>query len=185
MPVTDAATGDGGHATHAHAHGGTAALALGALGIVYGDIGTSPLYAFREAIEHHHLEVVEPIVLGAARWRSGRSSSSSRSSTSRSSCGPTTAARADPGAAVARRPATGTLDGRIAALVLLGVFGTALLYGDGMITPAISVLSAVEGFEVASPALERWVIPASIVILIGLFAVQRKAPAASGECSAP
>ena len=59
-------------------------------------------------------------------------------------------------------------------IVALGVFGTALLYGDGLITPAISVLSAVEGFEVATTAFESWVIPVAVAILIGLFVVQKR-----------
>ncbi len=70
-------------------------------------------------------------------------------------------------------PASGRPKGVLAAVVTLGVFGTALLYGDGLITPAISVLSAVEGFEVASDAFADFVIPVAIVILVGLFAVQR------------
>jgi len=59
-------------------------------------------------------------------------------------------------------------------LVLLGLFGTALLYGDGMITPAISVLSAVEGLEVSTPSIDRWVVPIVAVILICLFSIQRR-----------
>jgi KUP system potassium uptake protein len=74
---------------------------------------------------------------------------------------------------------------RVAGLVLLGVFGTALLYGDGLITPAISVLSAVEGFEVASSAFEAWVIPLACAILIGLFAVQRRGTEAVGRVFGP
>ena len=78
-------------------------------------------------------------------------------------------------------------DGRRAAggLVLLGVFGTALLYGDGLITPAISVLSAVEGFEVASSAFEAWVIPVACVILVGLFVAQSRGTGAVGKVFGP
>jgi KUP system potassium uptake protein len=71
------------------------------------------------------------------------------------------------------------------ALILLGLFGTALLYGDGMITPAISVLSAVEGFEIVAPALESWVIPISIVILVGLFAIQKTGTGTVGAVFGP
>ena len=74
---------------------------------------------------------------------------------------------------------------RVAGLVLLGIFGTALLYGDGLITPAISVLSAVEGFEVASSAFEAWVIPLACTILVGLFLVQRKGTEAVGRVFGP
>ena len=71
------------------------------------------------------------------------------------------------------------------ALILLGLFGTALLYGDGMITPAISVLSAVEGFEIVAPALESWVIPISIVILVALFAIQKTGTGTVGAVFGP
>src|SRR5687767_14960097 len=74
---------------------------------------------------------------------------------------------------------------RTFALVLLGVFGTALLYGDGLITPAISVLSAVEGFEIASSAFERFVIPIACVILVVLFAVQRRGTGGIGKVFGP
>src|SRR5688572_12512530 len=75
--------------------------------------------------------------------------------------------------------------GRTAVLVLLGVFGTALLYGDGLITPAISVLSAIEGFEVASSAFERFVIPIACIILIALFAVQPRGTGGIGKVFGP
>lgn len=71
-------------------------------------------------------------------------------------------------------PRQGLPTGTKRVIVALGVFGTALLYGDGLITPAISVLSAVEGFEVATTAFESWVIPVSVAILIVLFVVQRR-----------
>ena len=68
--------------------------------------------------------------------------------------------------------------------MLLGLFGTALLYGDGVITPAISVLSAVEGLKVVEPSIESFVIPIAVGILIGLFAVQKRGTAASARSSA-
>jgi KUP system potassium uptake protein len=71
------------------------------------------------------------------------------------------------------------------ALIAVGLFGTALLYGDGMITPAISVLSAVEGTEVATEALDQWVVPIACVILVGLFAVQRRGTASIGKVFGP
>src|SRR5262249_22018499 len=70
-------------------------------------------------------------------------------------------------------------------LITLGVFGAALLYGDGVITPAISVLSAVEGLNVAAPRLESLIIPITIVILIGLFAIQRRGTAGIGALFGP
>ena len=154
--------------------GGTAALAFGALGIVYGDIGTSPIYAIRETFDHAGLDATTQSAYGVAPvvfWALIIVISIKYLSM---------VMRADnhgEGGILALTalvaPSKGNAKGALAAVVTLGVFGTALLYGDGLITPAISVLSAVEGFEVASTAFEHFVIPISIVILVGLFAVQR------------
>jgi hypothetical protein len=176
------ASQDAHHSTHVGA--GLVGLALGALGIVYGDIGTSPLYAFRETFEGHDLEVTRDGVYGA--------------------CSVTFWAlviiitikyllivmRADnrgEGGILALSAllprATGA---RVGALLLsLGIFGTALLYGDGMITPAISVLSAVEGVDVATSALEQWIIPIACAILAGLFLVQKRGTAGVGKIFGP
>lgn len=152
-----------------------AGLAFGALGIVYGDIGTSPLYAFRESFEHADLAVSADNAYGVASvvfWSllviiSVKYLLLVMRADNHGEGGilaltallmPTH----DRGSSVRR------------AIISLGVFGTALLYGDGLITPAISVLSAVEGFEVATTAFEAWVIPVSIAILVVLFAVQRR-----------
>ena len=151
-------------------------LAFATLGIVFGDIGTSPIYAFRESFEHSGLEVATTTAYGVASvvfWsllivisvkylmlvmradNHGEGGILALTSLVMPTSG---------------SPATRT--GR--AIVTLGVFGTALLYGDGLITPAISVLSAVEGFEVASSAFADWVIPVSIAILIALFSIQHR-----------
>ena len=150
-------------------------LAFGALGIVYGDIGTSPLYAFRESFEHADLAVSQANAYGVASivfWALIVIISIKYL---------LLVMRADnhgEGGILALTallmPAKGMPVGAKRAIIALGVFGTALLYGDGLITPAISVLSAVEGFEVATTAFESWVIPVSVVILIVLFAVQRR-----------
>jgi KUP system potassium uptake protein len=164
----------GVHDPHAggHAHGGILTLAVGALGIVYGDIGTSPLYAFREAFEGHHLEVTHDGVIGA--------------------CSLTFWAlvivisikylllvmRADnrgEGGILALTSLLPRHTGRTGGLlVAFGLFGTAMLYGDGMITPAISVLSAVEGVREATTSLNDYVVPIAIVILAALFLAQRR-----------
>ncbi|HET6663833.1 MAG TPA: KUP/HAK/KT family potassium transporter, partial [Acidimicrobiales bacterium] len=166
------------------AHLGAFALALGALGVVFGDIGTSPLYAFREAFEHQDLEVTTTNALGVASiafWAlviiiSVKYLALVMRADNRGEGGilalTALVMPAD------RRRATG-------GLVLLGVFGTALLYGDGLITPAISVLSAVEGFEVASSAFEGWVVPLACVILVALFAVQQHGTGAVGKVFGP
>ena len=169
-------------------HGGSILpLALGALGVVFGDIGTSPLYAFREAFEHQHLPVVRTNAMGLASlafWALIVIISIKYLRL---------VMRADnkgEGGILALTshvmPAKGQLTRRrTSILVLLGVFGTALLYGDGLITPAISVLSAVEGFEVASSAFEDFVVPLSCAILIGLFMVQRRGTAGIGSVFGP
>lgn len=148
---------------------------MGALGIVYGDIGTSPLYAFRESFEHAHLTVDTTNAYGVASvvfWALVVIISIKYLML---------VMRADnhgEGGILALTalllPNRGLPQGRKRIIIALGVFGTALLYGDGLITPAISVLSAVEGFEVATSAFEDWVIPVSIAILAGLFLVQRR-----------
>ena len=74
---------------------------------------------------------------------------------------------------------------RLLLLLLLGIFGTAIFFGDGVITPAISVLSAVEGLEVAAPALRSYVIPITLVVLTGLFMVQRHGTASVGKMFGP
>jgi len=164
---------------------GRGAVGLGALGVVFGDIGTSPLYAFREAFEHHDLEVVEANALGVASiafWALVIIISIKYLAL---------VMRVDNHGeggilALTALIIPRTRGGRGATgLVLVGVFGTALLYGDGLITPAISVVSAVEGFEVASSAFEAWVIPLACAILIGLFLVQRHGTAAVGRIFGP
>ena len=156
---------------HNQQSGGVALLAFGTLGIVFGDIGTSPIYAFRESFHHADLEVTRATAFGVASvafWALVIVICIKYLAT---------VMRADnhgEGGILALTslviPPEGQAVSRVAAgVVTLGVFGTALLYGDGLITPAISVLSAVEGFEVATPAFEHWVIPIAVVILIVLF----------------
>ena len=158
---------------------------MGALGVVFGDIGTSPLYAFREAFEQQDLPVVQTNALGVASiafWAliviiSVKYLALVMRADNHGEGGILALT-----ALVMSRSATGR---QAAGLILLGVFGTALLYGDGLITPAISVLSAVEGFEVASSAFEAWVIPLACVILVGLFMVQRRGTEAVGRVFGP
>jgi KUP system potassium uptake protein len=168
-------------------HGGVAALAFGTLGVVFGDIGTSPLYAFRESFEHAELAVTPENAYGVASvvfWSLLIVISAKYLFL---------VMRADnhgEGGILALTalvmPPSGTSPTRIgAAVISLGVFGTALLYGDGLITPAISVLSAVEGFEVATSAFSAWVIPVSIAILVVLFAVQFRGTAGIARVFSP
>ena len=150
-------------------------LALGALGVVYGDIGTSPLYAFREAVAAAGGAAAGRAavlgVLSLAFWALVLVVSFKYL---------TVVMRADNrgeggilSLTALLMPAATARPGRRWAFVLLGVFGAALLYGDGVITPAISVLAAVEGLRVAAPALAPYVVPIAVAILVVLFAVQR------------
>ncbi len=172
------------HATSRSASISSVTLALGALGVVFGDIGTSPLYAFREAFEHQDLAVSTTNAFGVASiafWALVIIISVKYLAL---------VMRADnhgEGGILALTALVMPSDRRrrTGGIVLLGVFGTALLYGDGLITPAISVLSAVEGFEVASSAFEAWVLPLACVILVGLFAAQSRGTGAVGKVFGP
>jgi len=163
------------------------ALSLGALGVVYGDIGTSPLYALRECF--HGAWAVPPTpanvlgVLSLVVWAlialiSVKYLGFMLRADNRGEGGILALA-----ALLVPRAAAST--GRSRRVVLIGIFGAALLYGDSMITPAISVLSAVEGLEVATPALNRVVVPATVAILVGLFALQPRGTAQVGRLFGP
>jgi KUP system potassium uptake protein len=161
-------------------------LGLAALGVVYGDIGTSPLYAMRECFNKEHGILVTPAnvmgVLSLIFWALTLIVSIKYVAY---------VLRADNkgegGILALMALASAALHGKRAypVLIALGVFGAALLYGDGMITPAISVLSAVEGLQIAAPGLERLVIPLTIAILVGLFAIQRRGTAGLGAIFGP
>jgi len=160
-----------------HSGGGFLALTLGSVGVVYGDIGTSPLYAFREAVvaASESGPVTRATVLGVLSmilWalivvvtikyvlillradNNGEGGTLSLTAL---------AARA--------------LGRRTPLVLILGVIGASMFLGDSVITPAISVLSAVEGLKLASPAFENYVMPLTVVILVGLFSVQRRGTA--------
>jgi KUP system potassium uptake protein len=149
-----------------------AALALAALGVVYGDIGTSPLYALKECFGGPHGVAPSPEnvlgVLSLVFWAmtfvvSFKYLGFVMRADNRGEGGILALM-----ALLGRRKSTA----RRGTLLLFGLFGAALLYGDGIITPAISVLGAMEGLSVAAPALHKLVVPLTLVILVGLFAVQ-------------
>jgi KUP system potassium uptake protein len=150
-------------------------LSAGALGVVYGDIGTSPLYAIRACFLGEHsvspsgenvlgvlslvvwaLLVVVTVKYLAVVMRADNEGEGGVLALLALAC-----------------PEAGAAHGTRRVLVVVGLFGAALLYGDGMLTPAISVLSAVEGLEVAAPALGPYVVPITVAILVALFATQR------------
>ncbi|MCX7305463.1 MAG: potassium transporter Kup [Hyphomicrobiales bacterium] len=151
----------------------TAALALGAVGVVYGDIGTSPIYALREAIKASAGDAppLESDVLGVLSiivWSLTLVVSIKYA---------LFVLRADnngEGGTLSIMALAQQRAGRLAPIVLgLGIVGTALFFGDALITPAISVLSAVEGLEVVTPAMTSLVVPITVAIIVALFAVQR------------
>ena len=162
-------------------------VALGALGVVFGDIGTSPLYALRESFHTAHGILPTPanvlgilslifyalVIVISVKYL-------------------VFILRADnhgEGGILALTALLTPLHLRRGGgrwlLILLGLFGTALLYGDGVITPAISVLSAVEGLEVATPFFEPYILPITIVILVGLFVIQRFGTGGVGKVFGP
>jgi len=165
----------------------TAGLALAAIGIVYGDIGTSPLYSLKTVFDPAHGLALTPAnligVVSLIFW--GLSIIVSLKYV-------TLVLRADNrgegGIMALLALALGAIGsrGRLqVALLMIGVFGASLFYGDSVITPAISVLSAVEGLEVATPALQPYVVPLTIVILVGLYAVQSHGTAGIGRWFGP
>jgi len=157
------------------------ALTFGALGVVYGDIGTSPLYALREAFLNAG-DVTEDTVLGVLSlvvW------SLLLVVTFKYLLVVMRADNEGEGGILALMSLTVPRGRRGGIALAIGLFGTALLYGDGMITPAISVLSAVEGLTVVIPAFEMWTTVVASVILIALFSIQRRGTAAIGRVFGP
>ncbi|HEX7822474.1 MAG TPA: potassium transporter Kup [Sphingobium sp.] len=173
--LAEATAADPSFTDHGHRQEAVLKLAVGAIGIVFGDIGTSPLYAFRETFAgHHKLALDTPHILGVISlmfWsmmlvvtlkyvsiimradnKGEGGSFALLALINRNSAGP-------------RRWSAG--------IVLLGVFATSLFYGDSMITPAVSVLSAVEGLEIVNPAFAGVVVPVALGILVFLFSIQR------------
>lgn len=163
-----------------------AALTLGALGVVYGDIGTSPLYALKEVFHGGHVETTPDNILGVLSlifWTMTiivsikyvllilRADNNGEGGLIAMLALATTAVREKP---ALRR-----------SLMTVGLFGTAIFYGDGVITPAISVLSAVEGLGVAAPQLHDVVIPVTLLVLTALFAVQRFGTGGIGRAFGP
>ena len=166
---------------------GLAALTLGAIGVVYGDIGTSPLYTLKEVFHSTGgVALTNANLIGAVStifWAlmvvvtlkyvililraDNRGEGGIMALT-------TLAAHA-----------AGSSPQRRKVLLLIGVFGAALFYGDGIITPAISVLSAVEGLQVVTPAFKPYIVPISIAVLVALFMVQRHGTAAIGKLFGP
>ncbi len=164
-----------------------APLAVAVLGVVYGDIGTSPIYALRESFNGHNpIPVSTANILGilslifwtlilviSLKYMVFVLRADNRGE------GGTFALLA------LLRPSGDQQQRSRRALILLGVLGASMLYGGAMITPAISVLSAVEGLQIAAPHLQHFVVPITVAILFGLFAVQRFGTAKVGAMFGP
>jgi KUP system potassium uptake protein len=186
-PIAVAASADEAPSHAARAK--LAALSLAALGVVYGDIGTSPLYALKECVHGPHAVPVTPAnvlgLLSLMAWSVVLVVSVKYL---------TFIMRADNQgeggilallALIPERPSMKRKLGRLSMLTALILFGAALLYGDGIITPAISVLSAVEGLEVATTSLKSAVIPLTVAILVAVFAIQKRGTASIGRLFGP
>ncbi len=172
--------------TRSSTPGALAGLTLAAIGVVYGDIGTSPLYALKEVFAEGRVPLNAGNILGILSlvfWTLTvvvslkyvvlilRADNHGE--------GGLIAMLALATQAVKDKPVLRT------RLLLLGIFGTAIFFGDGVITPAISVLSAVEGLEVAAPALHRFVVPITLVVITALFAAQRFGTTVVGRLFGP
>ncbi len=162
-------------------------LTLAALGVVYGDIGTSPLYALKEVFggSHHPVPISEANVLGILSlvfWSlllivSVKYIAFIMRANNKGEGGIM--------ALMALVLHNEKDPSRARILMLLGLFGAALFYGDGLITPAISVLSAVEGLEVAAPGLQPYVLPVTLLVIVALFAVQKRGTGSVGAYFGP
>jgi len=164
----------------------TRTLTVGAIGVVFGDIGTSPLYSLRESFTGAHPLAVDPAhifgVLSLIFW------TMTLIVTVKYVFVILHADNKGEGGSLALLALIGRRLGQTrwtAITVLLGIIATALFYGDAIITPAMSVLSAVEGLEIVQPAFTPLVLPISVAILIGLFAIQSRGTAAVGKLFGP
>jgi KUP system potassium uptake protein len=176
-----------GHDVGAHHFGNPWFLALTALGVVYGDIGTSPLYAFQVALTGLGHPIPQPYevfgIVSLIFWALMLMVSLKYV---------VFVLRADnegEGGILALLSLVGgerVRDGAtLPILVLLGIVGAALLYGDGVITPAISVLSAMEGLKLVAPHFDKFIVPVTLAILIGLFLIQRRGTESIGKLFGP
>lgn len=161
-----------GHAPDTISRKRFAALLLGCIGVVYGDIGTSPLYAFREAAHHisadgvAHGEILG--ILSLILW------SLTLIVTVKYVLFLLNADNRGEGGILSLMALTQRTTGRNMGVVFLaGIAGAALFFGDSAITPAISVLSAVEGTKLITPAFEKYILPMALIIIVGIFSVQK------------
>jgi KUP system potassium uptake protein len=174
---------------HGHHHGGIIALAIGAVGVVFGDIGTSPIYAFRETFASHHGAPgiqVDPVhihgVLSLVFWSMMIVVTFKYVLTIMKADNKGEGGSLALLALINRKSENAKWT---APFVLLGVFATALFYGDSMITPAMSVLSATEGLQYVNPGFKSWIVPLAVAILFALFAIQARGTEKVGKLFGP
>ncbi|WP_296678753.1 potassium transporter Kup [Novosphingobium sp.] len=175
--------------SHGHHHGKLLPLAIGAIGVVFGDIGTSPLYAFRETFASHHGAPgirVDPVhiegVLSLVFWSMMIVVTFKYVLTIMKADNKGEGGSLALLAMISRKTEGARWTG---PLVLMGVFATALFYGDSMITPAMSVLSATEGLQYVHPAFQSFIVPLAVAILFGLFAIQSRGTDKVGKLFGP
>lgn len=178
--------------SHVHGEQNTAAklkLAIGAIGVVFGDIGTSPLYAFRETFASHHGAPgiqVDPVhihgVLSLVFWSMMIVVTFKYVLTIMKADNKGEGGSLALLALINRKSENARWTG---PFILLGVFATALFYGDSMITPAMSVLSATEGLQYVHPDFDNWIVPIAVAILFGLFAIQSRGTEKVGKLFGP
>jgi KUP system potassium uptake protein len=184
-PADDAPPPTAGEAPHGVA---SSALILGAIGIVFGDIGTSPLYTLQECLNDHHgvppnldnvFGVVSLIVWSVTMVVTVKYLAFLMRADNEGEGGIMALL------ALVPRKISGAPVGRVGFIATLVVVGAALLFGDGIITPAISVLAAMEGLEVATVTLKPFIVPLTVVILVGLFVIQRRGTGKIGALFGP
>ena len=179
-PQDDEEQGHHGHSQPLHK------LMVGAIGIVFGDIGTSPIYAFRETFSGHHRINPDPAhihgVLSLVFWSMMIVVTFKYAMTIMKADN-----KGEGGSLALLALIKGKTEGArwTTPIIMLGVFATALFYGDSMITPAMSVLSATEGLKYVNPGFEQWVVPIAVAILFGLFSIQSRGTAKVGAFFGP
>ncbi|MBP6379053.1 MAG: potassium transporter Kup [Sphingorhabdus sp.] len=174
------------HAGHGHKKASLLTLCVGTVGVVFGDIGTSPIYAFRETFAGHHPIEPDPMhimgVLSLVFWSMMLVVTFKYVFTIMKADN-----KGEGGSLALLALISRKTQGEkwTAPIIMLGVFATALFYGDSMITPAMSVLSATEGLNYVHPGFKGWVIPIALAILVGLFAIQARGTAKVGALFGP
>ncbi|MEN9392860.1 MAG: hypothetical protein RLZZ104_1203 [Pseudomonadota bacterium] len=186
IETADNGNGQQGHGGHGQKKASILTLCVGTVGVVFGDIGTSPIYAFRETFAGHHPINPDPVhivgVLSLVFWSMMLVVTFKYVFTIMKADN-----KGEGGSLALLALISRKTEGEkwTAPIIMLGVFATALFYGDAMITPAISVLSATEGLSYVHPGFREWVLPIAIAILVSLFLIQARGTAKVGALFGP